>query len=650
MALSTEPSSASPWPLYKRLLKYGWRYRGRLIGGMLAGVLCGGALFGMLNVMSHLLPVMEPNGLNVPLAASTNALVTASVPTTNVVAVNEIKVPGWQKDAEKIAKSLGIPMVTPEGRPTWQFVAVSLIVVPLVVGLWLLAMYLNAYCLRWLGARVVRDLRDEMFETLENQSLRFHGGVDVGRLISRCVGDTSVVESVINSAVADLSRAPFEIIATVAFIVSFAWERHMLDLLMLVVVGFPLCVLPLLILGRRVRAWSFRSMNRISDLVSLMHENLTGIRVVKAYFMESSEAAHFRETDHNYFKTVMRAVRMELLMGPLMVGVAIILGAIFFLICCIKGLRLFEIITIVVAVQQLYKPVKSLSRIVPTIERGAAALGRIFELLDLNMQLPEAPKPVRKHTFDESIVFDDVCFRYADNGDDIVSHISFALPRGGMVAVVGATGSGKTTLANLLARFYDPTTGAVVMDGVDLRQMSIADLRKMVGILTQETVLFNDTVARNIAYGTEGATHEQIVAAAEKANAHSFIMGHPDGYERVVGEKGFVLSGGERQRVAIARIILRNPPILILDEATSALDTVTERQVQEEIALAMQNRTTFAIAHRLSTIRRANLILVMDKGIIIERGTHDELYASNGSYRRLCDIQFSDATADKKQS
>jgi subfamily B ATP-binding cassette protein MsbA len=231
----------------------------------------------------------------------------------------------------------------------------------------------------------------------------------------------------------------------------------------------------------------------------------------------------------------------------------------------------------------------------------------------------------------------------------VLSQVSFEIPRGGVVAVVGATGSGKTTLANLLARFYDPVEGAVRMDGIDLRDLRIADVRKLIGVLTQETVLFNETIAYNIAYGSEGATRAEIEAAAQKANAHAFIASHPEGYERVVGEKGFVLSGGERQRVAIARILLRNPPILILDEATSALDTVTERQVQEEIALAMANRTIFAIAHRLSTIRRADLILVVNKGGIVERGTHDQLYAARGVYRSLCDMQFSDAEGMKTQ-
>lgn len=644
--MSEQLAIVNPWPNYKRLCGYALRYKGHLFVGIVAGFLCGGSLFAMLQLSPRLLEIFELPGSGSSAVHAPASVVSAPPATT---AAADKKMPGWLKTAEKQADRWHIPLVKPDGRPTWQFVTLGLILLPIVVGARLLALYLNQYCLRWLGARVVRDLRNDLFETMENQSLQYHGGVDVGRLISRNIADTGMVEHVINSAVAEASRAPFEIIAAVVFIVMFASERQMFDLLALVIVGFPVCVLPLVMLGRRVRGWTRRSLERISDLVSRMHENLTCIRVVKAYHMEKAEASRFQETNKKYFKTVMRAVRVEQALGPVMEGVAILMGCAFLVICFAKGLRLSEIVPIGAAAMLAYRPVRQLAKIVPMFERGAAAQERIFETLDLKFLLPESPQAKAKHSFDDRVVFDSVGFRYAPTGANVLSQVSFEIPRGGVVAVVGATGSGKTTLANLLARFYDPVEGAVRMDGIDLRDLRIADVRKLIGVLTQETVLFNETIAYNIAYGSEGATRAEIEAAAQKANAHAFIASHPEGYERVVGEKGFVLSGGERQRVAIARILLRNPPILILDEATSALDTVTERQVQEEIALAMANRTIFAIAHRLSTIRRADLILVVNKGGIVERGTHDQLYAARGVYRSLCDMQFSDAEGMKTQ-
>ena len=516
---------------------------------------------------------------------------------------------------------------------------IAVFVIPLIAVARFGLLFLSQYCLTWAGTKVVADLRVDILRKIQEQSMQFYGRIDVGQLMTRATADPQMVQAVIQNMLSELARAPFEILVSVGFIIWFAVANHMLPTLVLIGVGMPAFMLPIVTLGKVIRKWSLRSLQRNSVVGRRVHEILTCIRVVKAYDTEEFENAKYDAAMHNLVGATMRSVRWGLMVAPMVETVGILLLCGFLVWCFTSHVTLANVLPMLAPLLLIYKPVKQMSNLQVSIEVTRASLQRIWSVLDVDFRLPERPSAVRKTSFNDKIVFDDVSFRYETAERDAVSHASFELPRGKMVAVVGGTGSGKTTLSGLLARFFDPCEGRITMDGVDLCDVNMSDLRRLVGSVQQETILFNDTIEENIKYGSPSATHDAVVAAAKMANAHEFIMSQPEGYGRMCGEKGFALSGGERQRIAIARAILRNPPILILDEATSALDTVTERLVQDALANLMQNRTVFAIAHRLSTIRDADLILVMEHGEIVERGTHDELLAANGVYRRLCDMQ-----------
>lgn len=669
---------------YLRLLSYAKPYKWRLAVGILAGFVVGGSLFGSLMLIPSLVTGIEFANKDVTgkdeavlLAEAVEQAKTAEQRGALIrkalekpIRKTDGKIRKEVERANRWLHSFGIdsvctayekgivilrrcgkdlfrfPAETPAGKITWQFFAVFCFGFILLWILKNIATYVNHYCMRWVGIRVVTDLRNEIFRKLVNQSMRFYGGIDVGQLISRSTNDTGAIESSIANVIADATRCPIEILACAAAIVYASVQSGNRSLPLILFIGMPLCIIPVAVLGRKIRKVYKKSFARIAEVVSRMHEVFSGIVAVKAYYAEARETSRFEEANKRYFKTVVRAIRAQLLMAPLMEVVAVASTLVFLIYTYSSDVSLSELAQLLAPCFIAYRPIKELAKISTYIQKSMAAADRYFQIIDTDTALKEAEKPLPFHEFRDRIEVRDVSFSY--DSHPILNDISFEIPKGHIVAVVGETGSGKTTIANLLARFYDCDSGSILIDGMDVRDIRIADLRSMVGIVSQDAVLFNDTIADNIAYGMPDASREQIIEAAKQANAHNFIVDgrHPEGYDTFAGEKGFRLSGGEKQRISIARAILRNPPILILDEATSALDTVTEKLVQDALNNVMTNRTVFAIAHRLSTIQNANRILVLEKGRIVESGTHEELLKLGGRYKKLHDTQFKSGKAD----
>ena len=663
---------------YWRLLSYAKPYTGRLIVGILAGLLVGGSLFGSLMMIPSLFSGIEFSSEKTEQEIDENVEKVYKTVLSQESEKEKLEVlrkmldrpeadSKVKKEVQKVdsfLKKIGLssvhttyikgnvvvqvkekefltfPAETPAGKMTWQFFSVFCIAFVLLWALKNLATYINHYCMRWVGQKVVTDMREEIFRKLINQSVSFYGKMDVGQLISRCTNDTSAIESSVANVIADATRCPIEILACAAAVVYASLQYGSWSLPLILFVGLPICIVPLILLGRKIRKIYRKSYEGIADVFSRMHEVFTGIIAVKSYHTEEREIERFKGANKRYFRTVVRAIRAQLLMSPLMETVAVTCTLVFLVYSYSQEISLAELAQMLAPCLIAYRPIKDLAKVATYIQRSMAAADRYFQIIDMDTSIKELPNPEPLKTFNDRITFRNVGFSYGER--TVLDGINFEIPKGSVVAVVGATGSGKTTIANLIARLYDCTSGEILIDGKNVKNVSIADLRSIIGIVSQEAILFNDTIADNIAYGMPDATRDEIIHAAKQANAHEFIVDgrHPEGYETLAGEKGFRLSGGEKQRISIARAILRNPPILILDEATSALDTVTERLVQDALNNVMTDRTVFAIAHRLSTIRHADNILVIDNGKIVEQGNHEQLIALGGRYKQLCDTQF----------
>jgi subfamily B ATP-binding cassette protein MsbA len=507
-----------------------------------------------------------------------------------------------------------------------------------VFGIKGMSSYGQVYLMQYVGQRIVTNFRVSLFAHLQRLSLSYFDNVPTGTLISRITNDVLQIQNAVSSAITGALKDAVAIVGLLFVLFYRDWELAIGAMLV-----FPVCGYPLVKFGRRLRRISTRSQETMADVSVLVHENITGQRIVKGFCREDYETGRFSTEAFRLFGLRMKDASIRALSSPLMefiggVGMAIIL---FY-----GGWQVVEghstpgtFFSFLTALFMLYEPIKRISGINNDIQNGLAAATRVFEVLDTPAEITDKPGARELPTLSRSISFDQVSFAY-QGGGTVLSDINLEVAKGQVLALVGSSGAGKTTLVNLLPRFYEASFGAVRVDGRDIREATLKSLRSQIAIVTQQTILFNDTVRANLIYGRSGADQEQVLDAARAAYALDFIEKLPQGFDTVIGEGGVKLSGGERQRLSIARALLADRPILILDEATSNLDTESELFVQKALENLMTGRTTIVIAHRLSTVRRADRIVVLNQGRIVEEGTHQELLDLGGGYHRLYNMQF----------
>jgi ATP-binding cassette, subfamily B, bacterial MsbA len=519
--------------------------------------------------------------------------------------------------------------------PKINSIVLICLAIPVIMTLRSLCSYGSTYCTQWVSNKVVTDIRTQLFSKMVSNSMDFFNKARSGFLMSLITNNTRVMQMALQTVGSDVFKQPITIVGAISALLLMDWKFTVVTLVL-----FPTCLLPLRIYGRRAKKAVQDEQAGMAQMVVTMQETFSGIRVIKSFAREAHQEKEFKRSNQAQFSQMMRMIRAMEAVGPLVEIIAAIGVGMALLYVYAANLSAGRFLGLMTGIFILYDPIKTLSRLHIVMQRSIAATTSIFGLLDSESTVQDAPNALALSSSQGRIDFEDVTFRYANTVTDAISDLTLHIEPGKTYALVGASGAGKSTILSLILRLYDPTSGAVKIDDRDLRSVTQKSLREQIGLVTQETFLFHDTIFNNIQFGRLDATPEEVREAARAAYAHDFIMAQPKGYQTVIGDKGCLLSGGQQQRLAIARAVLKNAPILLLDEATSSLDSESEQQIQKALAELATGRTVIAIAHRLSTVLSANQIIVMDGGRIKEIGTHAELLEKSGYYRRLYDHQF----------
>jgi ATP-binding cassette, subfamily B, bacterial MsbA len=583
---------------YRRLLGYVKPYKVRFIVGLLLGFAYGG--------VSSLLPLA--------ISRVTGTIFQGAAPNPTALRSN---------------------LHALDTGPKINSIILICLAIPAIMMLRSLCSYGNTYCMQWVSNKVVTDIRGQLFNKMVRSSMDFFNRMRSGLLISRITNETRVVQMALTAVSSDIFKQPVLIVGAISVLFLMDWKFTLITLVL-----FPTCLLPLRIYGRRARKALRGQFEGMGEMVVTMQETFAGIRVIKSFAREAHQEKEFKRSNQMQFSQMMRIIRSMEATGPLVETIAAVgigLALLYVYAANLSAGRFFGLIS---GIFILYDPIKALSKLQIVMQQSITATTAIFALLDTKPTVQDSPDASKLTSATGRIDFENVTFRYANTVTDAISDLTLHIEPSKSYALVGASGAGKSTILSLILRLYDPTSGAVKIDGRDLRSVMQKSLREQIGLVTQETFLFHDTIFSNIQFGRLDATEEEVHEAARAAYAHDFIMAQPKGYQTVIGDKGCLLSGGQQQRLAIARAVLKNAPILLLDEATSSLDSESEKQIQTALAELATGRTVVAIAHRLSTVLSVDQIVVMDGGRIKETGTHAELLEKSGYYRRLYDHQF----------